>query len=58
MPEIYFRVRWPHGEIQRCYSPSTVIEEFSSSGTAAAYTCVPGATLTVEVLLAADGGER
>ena len=34
MPEMYFRVRWPDGAIQRYYSPSTVIEDFLSSGTA------------------------
>jgi uncharacterized repeat protein (TIGR04042 family) len=33
MPEMHFRVRWPDGEIQRCYSPSTVIEDFFSPGT-------------------------
>jgi uncharacterized repeat protein (TIGR04042 family) len=34
MPEMYFRVRWPDGETQRCYSPSTVVEDFFSPGTA------------------------
>lgn len=24
MPEVYFRVRWPDGTSERCYSPSTV----------------------------------
>jgi uncharacterized repeat protein (TIGR04042 family) len=33
MPEMYFRVRWPNGAVQRCYSPSTVIEEHFESGT-------------------------
>jgi uncharacterized repeat protein (TIGR04042 family) len=34
MPERYFRVRWPDGRTQRCYSPSTVVEDFFSAGTA------------------------
>lgn len=28
MPEIYFHVRWPDGVTQRCYSPSTVVEDY------------------------------
>ena len=32
MPELYFHVRWPDGETQRCYSPSTVIEDYFTSG--------------------------
>lgn len=32
MPELYFHVRWPDGETQRCYSPSTVIEDYLTSG--------------------------
>jgi len=32
MPEMYFHVRWPNGVTQRCYSPSTVVEEYFSSG--------------------------
>ncbi|WP_242179830.1 MSMEG_0570 family nitrogen starvation response protein [Saccharopolyspora soli] len=32
MPEMYFRVRWPDGEIQRCYSPSTVIADYFEPG--------------------------
>ncbi|GAA1378306.1 MSMEG_0570 family nitrogen starvation response protein [Catellatospora chokoriensis] len=32
MPEMYFLVRWPDGAIQRCYSPSTVIEDFLAPG--------------------------
>lgn len=28
MPEVHFRVRWPDGGIETCYSPSTVIKEF------------------------------
>jgi uncharacterized repeat protein (TIGR04042 family) len=31
---MYFRVRWPDGVIDRCYSPSTVVEEVFSSGEA------------------------
>jgi len=32
MPELYFHVRWPDGETQRCYSPSTVIEDYLTPG--------------------------
>lgn len=31
MPEIHFRVRWPDGAVQQCYSPSTVIEDYLES---------------------------
>ncbi|MEU1165358.1 MSMEG_0570 family nitrogen starvation response protein [Streptomyces sp. NPDC090075] len=33
MPEMYFDVRWPDGDVQRCYSPSTVIEDYFTVGT-------------------------
>lgn len=32
MPEMNFRVRWPHGLVQDCYSPSYVIEEHLAEG--------------------------
>ena len=32
MPEMYFDVRWPDGDVQRCYSPSTVIEDYFTAG--------------------------
>ncbi|MEV0034928.1 MSMEG_0570 family nitrogen starvation response protein [Streptomyces sp. NPDC050804] len=32
MPEIYFHVRWPDGATQRCYSPSTVVEDYFTAG--------------------------
>ncbi|MFE0179832.1 MSMEG_0570 family nitrogen starvation response protein [Streptomyces olivaceus] len=32
MPEMYFHIRWPNGESQRCYSPSTVVEEYFAAG--------------------------
>lgn len=32
MPEMYFRVRWPDGKLEDCYSPSTVIAEYLSGG--------------------------
>jgi len=32
VPELYFRVRWPDGQAQRCYSPSTVIEDYFVAG--------------------------
>ncbi|RLT99423.1 MAG: MSMEG_0570 family nitrogen starvation response protein, partial [Ketobacter sp.] len=28
MPETYFRVRWPDGREQSCYSPSSVVAEY------------------------------
>jgi len=30
MPETYFRVRWPNGDEQSCYSPSSVVAEYFS----------------------------
>ena len=32
MPEMHFRVRWPDGSAQRCYSPSLVIKDFFVPG--------------------------
>ncbi|MBQ1089336.1 MSMEG_0570 family nitrogen starvation response protein [Streptomyces sp. B93] len=32
MPEIFFHVRWPDGEAQRCYSPSTIVEDYFTAG--------------------------
>jgi uncharacterized repeat protein (TIGR04042 family) len=32
MPELYVHVRWPDGERQRCYSPSTVVEDYFTAG--------------------------
>lgn len=34
MPEMWFNVRWPDGVAQRCYSPSTVVAEYFTAGTA------------------------
>jgi uncharacterized repeat protein (TIGR04042 family) len=34
VPEVYFRVSWPDGSTQRCYSPSLVVEEFFEAGQA------------------------
>jgi uncharacterized repeat protein (TIGR04042 family) len=33
MPEIYFRIRWPDGSSETCYSPSLVIRDYFSAGT-------------------------
>ncbi|MEP2640441.1 MSMEG_0570 family nitrogen starvation response protein [Roseobacter sp.] len=33
MPEIRFTIRWPDGQTQDCYSPSTVVREFLTAGT-------------------------
>jgi uncharacterized repeat protein (TIGR04042 family) len=32
MPEMRFIVRWPDGEIERCYSPSTVVRDALEPG--------------------------
>jgi putative flavoprotein involved in K+ transport len=32
MPEMHFRVRWPHGIVEDCYSPSTVVERYLTPG--------------------------
>jgi uncharacterized repeat protein (TIGR04042 family) len=32
VPEVLFRVRWPDESVHRCYSPSTVVEDFFSAG--------------------------
>ncbi|MET8979273.1 MSMEG_0570 family nitrogen starvation response protein [Streptomyces sp. NPDC004539] len=32
MPETYFHVRWPDGMTQRCYSPSTVVQDYFTAG--------------------------
>jgi putative flavoprotein involved in K+ transport len=32
MPEMHFRVRWPSGKEQECYSPSYIIEDYLSVG--------------------------
>ena len=32
MPEMHFHVRWPDGRMQRCYSPSLVIQDFFAPG--------------------------
>jgi uncharacterized repeat protein (TIGR04042 family) len=32
MPEMHFRIEWPGGEQQTCYSPSLVIKEYFQVG--------------------------
>lgn len=32
MPAVHFRVRWPDGGVETCYSPSTVIKDFFEVG--------------------------
>lgn len=32
MPETLFKVRWPDGGVETCYSPSTVIRDFFEVG--------------------------
>lgn len=33
MPEVWFRVRWPDGAVETCYSPSSSIAHFLVAGT-------------------------
>ncbi|MEM7398017.1 MAG: MSMEG_0570 family nitrogen starvation response protein [Pseudomonadota bacterium] len=32
MPEVHFTVKWPDGEEETCYSPSTVITNYFAAG--------------------------
>ncbi len=32
MPEMHFRIRWPDGTAEDCYSPSLVIRDFFDPG--------------------------
>ena len=32
MPEITFRIRWPDGQEEECYSPSTTMREVLTAG--------------------------
>ena len=32
MPEMHFRVKWPHGHTEDCYSPSYIVEEHLTEG--------------------------
>ncbi|HEY3252786.1 MAG TPA: MSMEG_0570 family nitrogen starvation response protein, partial [Polyangiaceae bacterium] len=32
MPEMHFKVQWPNGSTQDCYSPSWIIEEYLAVG--------------------------
>ena len=32
MPEMHFRIRWPDGRPDRCYSPSLVVKEHLETG--------------------------
>jgi putative flavoprotein involved in K+ transport len=32
MPEMHFRVQWPSGQVEDCYSPSYIIEEYLAEG--------------------------
>jgi uncharacterized repeat protein (TIGR04042 family) len=38
MPEMRFRIRWPDGAAEACYSPSLVIKDFFSPGESYALT--------------------
>jgi uncharacterized repeat protein (TIGR04042 family) len=41
MPEMRFRIRWPDGQEEQCYSPSLVVKDYF----------VPGETYTLEDFL-------
>jgi uncharacterized repeat protein (TIGR04042 family) len=32
MPEMRFRIRWPDGRLQTCYSPSLVVKDYLVEG--------------------------
>jgi len=32
MPEMWFKVQWPDGAEEVCYSPSTVVEQYLAAG--------------------------
>ena len=32
MPEMRFRIRWPDGSLESCYSPSLVIKDYFTVG--------------------------
>lgn len=32
MPEMHFRIRWPDGTSETCYSPSLVIKDYFAKG--------------------------
>jgi uncharacterized repeat protein (TIGR04042 family) len=32
MPEMNFRVKWPSGHVEDCYSPSYIVEEHLAEG--------------------------
>ncbi|TYC54087.1 MSMEG_0570 family nitrogen starvation response protein [Rhodobacterales bacterium] len=32
MPDLTFRIRWPDGGEERCYSPSTIVTQFFTEG--------------------------
>lgn len=34
MPEIHFKVQWPDGKQENCYSPSLVVKDYFSPGEA------------------------
>jgi uncharacterized repeat protein (TIGR04042 family) len=38
MPEMHFRIRWPDGRSETCYSPSLVIKDYFAVGTTYALT--------------------
>jgi uncharacterized repeat protein (TIGR04042 family) len=32
MPEMRFRIRWPDGKVETCYSPSLVVKDYLAPG--------------------------
>lgn len=33
MPETRFTIRWPDGQVETCYSPSTIVRDFLAADT-------------------------
>jgi uncharacterized repeat protein (TIGR04042 family) len=56
MPEMYFRVTWPDGTGQRCYSPSLIIQDYLEVG--ASYPVVEFVRLSDQALSIASDRVR
>ena len=46
MPETLFRIRWPDGEAETCYSPFTVIKDHLAAGQTYPWPSSPRAAAT------------
>ncbi|NOW47746.1 putative repeat protein (TIGR04042 family) [Novosphingobium sp. SG751A] len=56
MPETRFRIRWPDGAVEECYSPSTIIRDHLNAGDA--YPVARFAELALAGLQAANARVR